>query len=154
DYATTNAAFTVSPATGYSYLSLLASTSFGPVVNNWTVYYNDGSTDSGTFSVPDWLNGAANQAFTANGVYSPQGETFQWFSINNPRLYQFDLPVPLAASLTITNIVLTWSGGNTNNAKEALFAVSASPDGINYSTPLAITGFNQDMVVEAAAGDR
>jgi hypothetical protein len=151
DPAHSNATFTVGPVTGSSGLSLLATTSFGPVTNNWTVNYTDGNVDSGTFVVPDWSGGAANQAFTANGAYSPQGGTFEWFSINNPRLYQIDLFLYYGASSTISNIVLNWAGGNVQ-AHTAFFAASASADNINYTTHLPITGFNQDMVVEAAAG--
>jgi hypothetical protein len=149
DPAHSNASFTVTPATGFIGVSLLATTSYGPVTYNWTVNYTDGNTESGTFVVPDWSGGAANQAFTANGAYSPQGETFEWFSINNPRLYQIDITLAYSSSSTISTISLVWAGGNAL-AHTAFFAVSASSDYIDYTTPLTITGFNQDIVVEAA----
>ena len=135
----------------YANISLLASTSYGPVTNNWTVNYVDGSTTTGTFVVPDWSGGSAvNVAYTVNGAYSPQGQTFEWFSVSNPRLYQFDLPSAPGTAVAISNIVIAWVGGNAL-AHETIFAASASTDNLNYTNPLVLTGFNQDMIVEASA---
>jgi hypothetical protein len=147
DPAHTNGAFTFPSPAPLAGLSLLGTTSYGPVSNSCTIYYSDGTTQTETITVPDWSGGAAG-AFVANGVTAPMNYAFTWMFSGNPRLYQFDI-ILLNSWTAVTNVALAWLGGNTN-AHTVFFGVSGSADLITY-TPLTVTGFNQDIVIEATA---
>src|SRR5262249_17351578 len=66
DSTLTNATLTVATPAAFTQLSLLESGGHNGVVFNYTVHHQNGSTDTGSGSIPDWFSGAS-PAFTANG---------------------------------------------------------------------------------------
>jgi len=109
------------------------------------VHHQTGPNDTGTLSIPDWFNGA-NPAFTANGRVDVGTYALSSVNGNNPRLYSLDITLANIAS-PVTSIDFTYSTGTGHGA---IMAVSGST-GLGFS-PLSVTGYNEDVVVEAAAG--
>jgi hypothetical protein len=142
----TNATFTFSAPATYSSLSLLASSGGSASTIGYTVRYADETTQSGTVTVGDWFNGA-NPAWTANGRVNAQSFGFDNVNNNNPRLYSYDIALANTAS-AVTAIDITFGSGG---GRVAVFAVSGAPAGGGNWSPIAVTGYTHDMVVEAGA---
>src|SRR5205085_11600150 len=107
-----------------------------------SIRHADGSSESSSFSAPDWVN-KSPVAFTANGRVNVSSKTVNSLNGGNPRLYAADIALSNAAS-AITNLTLSWQSGNSaGNA--VIFAVS----GGSASLPLAGDDFNANT--EAAA---
>ncbi len=136
---------TLTTPTAATVLSVLGSVSGGATTLNYTVNFQGGGTESGTVTISDWFNNAANIALTAAGrVNVSNGQTDNQYG-TNPRLHFAD--IFLANTTTpITSVSFTTPLGS----RTALFGISASTDFVTY-TPVTVTGFNRDMVVEAGA---
>lgn len=145
DSTLTAGAFTLATPAIYSGLSLLESGGHNGVAFSYTVYHQDGSIETGTNSIPDWYNGA-NTAWTANGRVDAGTFAFSSVNGNNPRLYSLDVPLTNTTS-AVTSISFGYLSGTGHGA---IMAVSGLAGG-NY-TPIAVTGYNQDIVVEQSAG--
>jgi predicted alpha-1,6-mannanase (GH76 family) len=145
DSVLTNGTFAFVTPAAYSQLSFLESGGNSSVAFTYTVHHLDGSTETGNANIPDWYNGS-NPAWTANGRVNVGTFAFQSVNANNPRLYSLDLPITNVTS-AVTSIDFAYSSGNGHGA---IMAVS----GFNGTTfiPIAVTGYNEDIVVEAAAG--
>src|SRR5213075_1874879 len=85
----TNAVYTVTTPTAVSSLSFLGAAGGGGPTLTYIVTHADGSTETGTFVVPDWFNGA-DPALTLNGRVDAVSRTFDNVNNNNPRLYSID----------------------------------------------------------------
>jgi hypothetical protein len=158
-YSTNNALFlstagsasgtlTLATPTAAAVLSLMGSAS-GPGATgttlNYTVHFQGGGTEAGTVVISDWFNQGLNLAWTANGrVDVGNGQTGTLFG-NNPRLHYSEIFL----SDTV-NPVLRVELTTTTDHRVALFSISTSSD-YSIFTPVDITGFNRDMVVEATA---
>jgi hypothetical protein len=140
----TTATYTLTTPTALSGISFLGSGGSGAPTLTWTVTHADNTTETGTFVVPDWFGGA-NQALTANGRVNAVSRAFDNVNNNNPRLYSIDITLANTTS-PVTKIDLAH---NTGNGNAVIFAVSGST-GAEF-TPLAGTGFNYDVIIEAAA---
>lgn len=131
----------------YTALSLLATSGGGAAVLNYTVTFADDSTEVGaaTITVPDWFNGA-NAAIITMGRVNTQTRVFANVNEQNPRVYSVDIPLTettkAVKSITLTRV----SGGRTG-----VFALSGAATAGGAFSPIAISGFNKDMIVEAAA---
>ena len=136
---------TLTSAAAYSGLSLLASAANGSVGLNYTITFVGGATETGTVTAPDWFGGTP-VAITARGRVTPTGYGFSAVDTDNPRLYAVDIPVVNTAA--IQSIDFSFNTGGANG-RAGIFAVSGLT-GAEY-TPIAVTGFNQDMIVEAGA---
>jgi predicted alpha-1,6-mannanase (GH76 family) len=134
----------VTPAT-YSRMSFLESGGHNGVAFSYIVHHQDGTTETGSGSIPDWFNGAL-PAWTANGRVDVG--TFAFSNVNggNPRLYSIDVTLTNILS-PITAVDFNYVSGSGHGA---IMALSGST-GVGFS-PIDVTGFNQDIVVEAAAG--
>src|SRR6266851_1629510 len=66
DSTLTSATLTLITPASYTQLSFLESGGHNGVTFNYTVHHQNGTTDTGSGSIPDWFNGAS-PAFTANG---------------------------------------------------------------------------------------
>jgi hypothetical protein len=146
DHAFTNGTLTVTTPAAYSGISLLASAANGAVVLNYTLHFSDGSTETGTVTAPDWF-GATPVAITAHGRVVALSGGFQNVGEANPRLYSVDITVT-NSSKVLNSIELGFNSGGANG-RVGVFAVSASTGG--EFTPIAVSGFTQDMIVEATA---
>jgi hypothetical protein len=144
---TTNDAFVVGQNTGaptislatasaYSLISFLASAGHGPNTVNFVINFADSSTQSGSFVVADWFNGATNLAYTTNGRTSVNTGSFDNVNNNNPRIYSYDVTVTNTTS-AITSISLS-SASTTSTA--SIFALSGTAVPEPSSMILGATG--------------
>ena len=127
-------------------LSFLASGGNGGITVNYTIRHEDSSSQSGTIVVGDWFNGP-NPAYTTAGRINVG--TFAFANVNetNPRLYGYDVAVANTAS-PVTQIDITYASGT---GRAVVMAVSAAPPVGGPWIPVAISGYNYDIVVEASS---
>jgi hypothetical protein len=139
------------PAT-YSSLAILANSANGTNQNGTlTLNFTDGTSLKTTYFAPDWFNGTANVAWfgpgrinVTNGVESG--------GLENPFFYE--TTVNLSALLGATNKPLaSITFAKTEAGSTAIYAVSGlRATGVPpVATPIAVTGFNRDLVVENTA---
>jgi len=146
DRAFTNGTITVTTPAAFTGISLLASAANSAVVLDYTLHFADGTSETGTVTTPDWYNGTP-VAVTANGRVVAATGGFESVASGNPRLYFVDLTVT-NSSKVLNSIELGFNSG-VANARVGILGVSAST-GSDFA-PIAVTGFTQDMVVEASA---
>ncbi|HYE31158.1 MAG TPA: immunoglobulin domain-containing protein [Methylomirabilota bacterium] len=140
----TNGTLTLTTPRAASSLSFLTASGNGPITVGYTLRFANGTTETGTFVSPDWF-GNTPIAHTAAGRVNAQTGGFDSVSSENPRLYAVDVAVA-NSSTAINSIELTWNSGT---GRAAVFGVSGS-SGAEF-TPIAVTGFTYDMVIESAA---
>lgn len=145
DSVLTNGVFTVTTPAVYSQLSFLESGGDNGVAFTYAVHHQDGSTETGSTNIPDWFNGS-NIAWTANGRLDVDSFAFNSVNSGNPRLYYIDVPLTNTAS-AVSSISFAYTSGGGHGA---IMAVSGLSGGT--FSPIAVTGYNEDIVVEAAAG--
>lgn len=137
----TSGTLTLTTPTVYTGLSFLCSAGNGPLVVNVTVNYQNGASESLPLSIPDWFN-QAGQVYTAAGRVTAQAMGFNDVNSTNPRLYAPNLA--LTVNSPVTSISFTYTSGG----RGPIFAISGQTSaGGNYS-PVAVTGYNADIVVE------
>lgn len=139
------ATVTLTAPTACSSLSFLGSAGNGAVTVNYTVHHADSSTETGSFIVPDWF-GSGTIAWAVGGRVPANGLEFQIInSPNFPYLFSINFSVVNTAS-PVTSVDLSYASGGV----ACLLAVSSSTGGGTF-TPVAVTGHNADMIVEAGA---
>jgi hypothetical protein len=146
DSAHTNVAVYFTSPTNVAALSFLTSSGGTRNIIRYTVFYDDNSRETGTFISPNWYDDG-NPAWAANGRVNVG--TFVYADLNsyNPRLYSVDISLSNSIS-PIIRLDLSLASGSGHTA---LFAISGSPALGEPFVPIAIQGFNEDMVVEADA---
>src|SRR6266850_3800198 len=147
DGIVSNGTWTVTTPAAYTNLSFLTSGGHSGRTIGVLIHHQDGTAERGSFSSPDWFN-VASPAYTANGRINVQTFLFDSVSSGNPRLYSRDVALTNKTSpvmsIDLTNASL--AGGNVG-----IFAVSgATPTSATW-TPIAVTGYNADMIVEVGA---
>ncbi len=145
DSTLTDVTLTLVTPAPFLQLSLLESGGHNGVTFSYVVHHQDGTTDTGTAGIPDWYNGSS-PAWTAAGRVDVGTFLFNSVGSSNPRLYGLDLALSGTAS-PVTSIDFRYTSGSGHGA---IMAVSGSTGG-SFS-PIAVTGYNQDIVVEASAG--
>jgi hypothetical protein len=143
DSTLTSATLVLAAPAAYSKLSFLESGGNQGVAFTYTVHYQNGTSQTGSGNIPDWFNGAS-PAWTANGRVDVGSFTFDSVNGNNPRLYSLDVTFSNSAS-PVTSVDFAYTSGTGHGA---IMAVSGSK-GAGF-TPIAVTGYNADIVVEAA----
>ena len=144
DPTITNATITLTSPQACTAFSFLVAAGNGAETVAYKVHHQDGTTDTGTFVCPDWFNNSPI-AYTANGRCDVRNLTFDNIGAGNPRLYSADIQLTNTTSpVTTIDLARTGSGGHG-----AIFAMSAST-GTGF-IPVTITGYNEDMIVEAGA---
>ncbi|HWF18527.1 MAG TPA: hypothetical protein VG754_04640, partial [Verrucomicrobiae bacterium] len=145
DSTLTSATLVLTSPAAFSKLSLLESGGNHGVMFSYTVHHQSGANDSGSASIQDWFNGS-NVSWTANGRVDVQTFTFTSVNGNDPQLYSLDLAL-INSNSPVTSITFSYVSGGGHGA---IMAVS----GLNGAscTPLQVTGYNEDIVVEASAG--
>ncbi|PWU11686.1 MAG: hypothetical protein C5B50_22830, partial [Verrucomicrobia bacterium] len=143
DARLTGATLTLITPTAYSGLSFLESGGNSGVSFTYTVHHQNGTTEGGSGTIPDWFNGA-NVAWTANGRVDVGTYAFQAVNSGNPRLYSLDVALTNSTS-PVTSIDFAYTSGSGHGA---IMAVSGKV-GTTY-TPILVTGYNEDIVVEAS----
>jgi len=130
----------------YSGLSFLTTGANGGGIIAYTVYHQDGSTETGNFSCPDWW-AAVGQAWTAHGRIDVTAFTYGNIGSDYPRIYSRDISLTNTLSV-VTRITFQYTGGAGHLV---VFGVSGASFAGDAFVPIDVTGFNQDMVVEASA---
>ncbi len=146
DTNTPAATLTLTTPTPLNAISLLTAAGHGPATNTVVVHYANGSTETKTFVSPDWFG--SNAAVAANGRIDVVSMGFNAVGSGNPNLYSADVPLTTAGS-PVTS--LEFRNGATGNSHTAVFAVSGAATAAGAFTPLAVTGYNRDLIVEANA---
>mgnify|MGYP005840337849 CR=1 FL=1 len=136
----------VTPAS-YTGLSFLNTAGNGPVAINVTVTHQDSSVSYYSFSSLDWFN-AATAFFTLNGRFDPSTLALNNVNSGNPRLFIND--IELTSSSPVTSIQFTWVSGG----RAAILAVAGQTTSGGEFSPIAVTGYNADAIVEAAGTPR
>jgi predicted alpha-1,6-mannanase (GH76 family) len=139
-----SATITLSSLAPFSAISFLAGSGGGSVTVSYSIHHADSSKEIGTFAVGDWFSGA-NPAVIANGRVNVSTRMFDNVNNNNPRFYSVDISLGNTTS-PVTTIDLSRSSGGGH---AAIFAISAS-SGSGFA-PIGMSGYNQDMIVEASA---
>src|ERR1051325_5852426 len=145
DSVLTAATLTLTTPQAFTRLSFLESGGHNGVAFNYVVHHQNGATESGSGSITDWFNGAG-PAWTANGRVDVGTFAFDSVNGNNPRLYSLDVNL-VDTSSPVTSIDFNFVSGTGHGA---IMAVSGSTGG-NFS-PITVSGYNKDIVVEASAG--
>lgn len=142
----TNATITLSTPTAFGLLSFLASGGNGGVTVNYVIRHADATTQTGTIAVGDWFNGSS-PAWNAQGRVNVGNGNFDNVNNNNPRLYSYNIAIVNTAS-AVTSVEVSYASGG---GRVGIFALSGAPTGLTDVDPIAVTGYNYDMVVEATA---
>ncbi len=144
DSNVTSATFTLATPAALTQLSFLESGGYNGVTFSYTVHHQSGNTDTGTASIPDWFSNGTNTAWTANGRVDVGSFGLENVNGNDPRLYSLDISLGNTAS-PVTSIDFAYVSGGGHGA---IMAVSGSTGG--SFNPIAVTGYNEDLVVEAS----
>ena len=145
DSTLTHGTFTMTSPAAYSGLSFLESGGHNGVTFSYTVHHLNGSIETGSGNIPDWFNGSS-PAWTANGRVDVGSFAFDSVNGNNPRLYSLDIALANGSS-PVTSVDFAYVSGAGHGAIMAVSGLSGS----SY-VPISVTGYNEDIVVEAAAG--
>jgi hypothetical protein len=147
DGIVTNGTWTLNTPVAYTNLSFLTSGGHNGRTIAVLIHHQDGTTERNSFASPDWFNGTS-PAYTANGRVNVQTFLFDSVSSGNPRLYSRDVPVTNKTSPVVS---IDFTNGSVSGGNVGIFAVSgATPSSANW-TPIAVTGYNADMIVEIGA---
>jgi hypothetical protein len=147
---------TFTTPTTYSGLSFLSGSGNGAVTVSYTIHYADASTESGTFLSQDWFNGATAVVNCA-GRINVGGGLANIDATPAVRLFQNDIAVgnPSVNIASIDFDVANLNGGGNKfaqNGRCSIFAICGAKDGdILYTNSIAVSGYNQDVVIEADA---
>ncbi len=140
-----NATITLTSSAAYSGLSFLGSGGNGQMTVSYTVHHADNTTETGNLVFADWFN-TGTIALGVGGRSQADGTGLEsWGAGAIPYLYSVDVTLTDPAS-PVTKIDLAVASG-TGHA--CLMAVSGLTGGV--FAPIGITGYNEDMVVEAGA---
>lgn len=112
----------------------------------FTVRHQDGTSEPGTLLCPDWFHGM-NPAVTAWGRVDVNLFVFNNIAYPQPGLFSKDVVLTNTTS-PVTRIEFEYLSGPSH---DALFAVSGAPSDGDPVGPIEVTGYNQDLVVEATA---
>lgn len=144
DGTVTNCTITLTPSGAYSALSFLLASGNGAETIAYKVHHADASVDTGTITAKDWFFNSP-VAFVANGRVDVTGRVPDNVNNGEPNLYPTDITLANTVS-PVTSIDFSRSGSGGHGA---ILAISGSTgSGFN---PIVFTGYNKDMIVEAAA---
>jgi len=153
DTGLTSGTLTLATPAAYSSIAVLAhSCNASTQTGTLTLNFSDGSSYATTYFAPDWMNGTTSVAWFGNGIVNVRTGS-DTTGPENPRFYQ--TTINIVALLAGTNKPLSsLSFWKTTASSTAIYAVSGSPDtGLRalVATPVSVTGFNRDLVVETTA---
>jgi hypothetical protein len=158
---TSNNALVLSPDTGltsgtltlatpavYAQIAVIAHSGTGTnSTGTLTFTFNDSSQLVTTYNAPDWFNGVSNVAWFGSGRINVNSGS-DTGGLENPRWYQ--TTVNLAALMGATNKPLvSVTFGKAVAKSTAIYAISGQL--ASTAKPIAVTGFNRDLVVESNA---
>jgi hypothetical protein len=144
DSTVTSDTITLNSPAAFSALSFLESSGGGGVTINYTVHHADSTTETGNFTTTDWFGGGS-QALTVNGRVDVSNvyQYWNWSTYSGvPKIFGADISLTDTSS-PVTSIDLSYSSGGGH---ACILALSGST-GSGF-TPIAITGYNEDMIAE------
>jgi hypothetical protein len=133
----------------YGRLSFLCAAGNANGFIGYIVRHQDGSSDYGTLPCPDWFH-AMNPAVTAWGRVDVNLFTFDNVAYPQPGLFARDVALTNTTS-AVTRIDFQYLSGASHNT---VFAVSGALVPEDPFAPIQVSGFNEDLVVEATATRR
>lgn len=133
----------VTPGT-YTGVSLLSSSAGGDAPVTVTLIYQDGYSEPFNVTVNDWYKNST-VAYTVAGRYQSHNQGFDGVGSTNPRLFANDIAATYLGS-PLTQIRIDGTSGN----RSLFFAVSGQTATGGAFSPLDVTGFNVDAIVEAS----
>jgi hypothetical protein len=149
DSTLTSGALILRSPAPFGRLSFLCAAGNANGVIGYLVRHLDGSGEPGTLSCPDWFHGM-NPAVTAWGRVDVNLFVFNNVPYPQPGLFSRDIVLTNTTS-PVTRIEFQYLSGASHNA---VFAVSGALAAEAPFAPIEVTGFNQDLVVEATATRR
>jgi hypothetical protein len=148
DTGLTNGTLTLVTPAVYAQIAVVAHSGSGTnPAGSLTFTFNDNSQLVTTYAAPDWFNNISNVAWFGSGriLLSNGSDTG---GLENPRWYQ--TTINLAALMGATNKPLvSVTFGKAGAKSTAIYAISGQL--ASTATPIAVTGFNRDLVVEKNA---
>ena len=132
---------TLNTPAAFTNLSLLSGAGNGPVGINVTVHHTVDPDETFTISVLDWFDGSTPE-WLANGRYNKSNLSLDNVNGGAVKLFHQDVG-PIAYASPITSLDFTYASGG----RASIFALSGSSSGGTYN-PVAISGYNADVVVE------
>jgi hypothetical protein len=151
DSTLTTATVTLSTPAAYSRLSFLAAAGNGAGIVQFTIHHQNATTETGTFICPDWLS-TLNEAFTAFGRVDITSFVLTEVNYNYPVLFSRDISLTNTTS-PVTQIDFSYLSGAAHNAILAVSGSTNQADPFVFS-PIAVSGFNVDLIVESTAARR
>jgi hypothetical protein len=151
DSALTTATLTLATAASYSRLSFLTAAGNGPGTVQFTIHHQNSTTETGTFNCPDWLL-SVNEAYVASGRVDVNSFTMEGVRNNYPTLFSRDISLTNTAN-PITQIDFAYVSGAAHNAIVAVSGSTNLADPFSFS-PIIVSGFNVDLIVESTAPRR
>lgn len=149
DNTFTNGALALQSPSKLARLSFLLAAGNGPGVIRARIHHQDSTTETATNSCPDWTSTPGEALFAAGRVDVNQ---FNFDGVNSSYPTMFERAVTLSnTNSSVTSIDFDYIGGA---AHLAIFAVSGSTNLVDPFTPLPVTGYNADLIVEASATRR
>lgn len=156
DAAVPTATITLTTPTPLTGLSFMGSAGNGPVTNICVVHFASGAPETNVVIIADWF-GSGNEVLNVEGRVDGLGKDFQFPGPaggnpigNAPYLLSTD--IALVNTANVTSIDLTFAGGNGNSfATATIMAVSGQTVVSGSFDPLAISGYNADVVIGATA---
>jgi hypothetical protein len=148
DTGLTNGTLTLVTPQTYAKVAVVAHSGNGTnMTGSVTFNFTDGSSFTTNYLAADWFNGSSNVCWFGMGrILVTTG--VEDSGLENPRFYQTS--IDLAAALGTTNKPLaSITFGKALALSTAIYAVSGLP--ASSANPIAVTGFNRDVVVENAA---
>ena len=148
DTGLTNGTLTLLNPAIYAQIAVIAHSGNGTnPAGSLTLTFSDNSQVVTTYAAPDWFNIATNVAWFGTGrILLSNGDDTD--GLENPRWYQ--TTINLATLMGATNKPLkSVTFGKAGALSTAIYAISGQP--ASTATPLAVTGFNRDLVVESNA---
>lgn len=139
----TTGTLTLTTPAAYTNLSFLASAGNGPLVANVVVHHQDATTESFSISVLDWFN-SATAFYVCNGRFNPGTLSLDNVNGGAVKLWNNDIVLGNITS-PVTSIDFTYTSGG----RASIFAVAGQTTPGGTFSPVDVTGFNADAIVEA-----
>lgn len=136
--------FSLSSPAAFSELSFLVSASWGGANLDVIVRHEDQTSQTNTIRVNDWAD-STNYAWIAHGRFDLATRRFDTVDTNHWRMYARQIAITNTTS-PITHVDFA-RGPLRFGERVAIFGVSGLVG--NEFTPIAVSGFNHDVVIEA-----
>ena len=148
DTGLTNGTLTLVTPAIYAQIAVIAHSGNGTnPVGSLTLTFSDNSTLVTTYAAPDWFNNVTNVAWFGSGRLTLTNGNDNG-GLENPRWYQTTINIATLMGATNKPLVSV-TLGKAGAKSTAIYAISGQL--ASTATPIAVTGFNRDLVVESNA---